>query len=201
MRVGVLGGTFDPIHIGHLIIAEEVWSQLGLSHVVFVPAGQPPHKRAPAITDPELRVEMVHLAIEDNAHFALSRVDVDRAEPCYSVETVRLLLEAYGRGSEIDFVIGADSLAELPTWYRPDRLLGLCRVVAVRRPGYPVDLAALDRHLPGASSNIRLLEAPLLGISSTDIRQRVREGRSIRYMVPAPVEQFIREHNLYYEQR
>jgi len=196
-RVGVIGGTFDPIHIGHLVIAEEARTCLGLGQMVFVPAGRPPHKLDHDVADAEQRWEMVGLAIADNPHFTASRVDIDRAGPCYSVETVRILQEAWGPETRVFFLIGSDSLSELPTWYQPDRLLRQCHVVAVGRPGYPMDLDEVERVLPGAATLIRVLEAPVLDISSTEIRRRVREGRSIRYLVPAAVEQYIHEHGLY----
>ena len=196
-RVGMIGGTFDPIHIGHLIIAEEARTRLELQQMVFVPAGRPPHKLDHEIADAESRVAMVRLAIADNPHFAASRIDVDRPGPCYSIDTVRILQSQQGSETQVFFLIGSDSLSELPTWYQPERLLRLCQVVAVRRPGHQVDLGKVDRLLPGAGALIQVLDAPFLDVSSTEIRRRVHAGRSIRYLVPAPVEQFIREHGLY----
>ncbi|MBN1641508.1 MAG: nicotinate-nucleotide adenylyltransferase [Anaerolineae bacterium] len=197
MRIGVIGGTFDPIHLGHLIVAEEARTRLGLSQVVFVPAGQPPHKRAHALTSPDQRVEMVQLAIADNEAFGLSRVDVDRPGPCYTVDTIGLLQSAWGDEVEIYFLIGSDSLADLPVWYQPQRLLRLCTVVAIERPGYPPDLDRLERRLPGAAAQIVLLRAPTLDISATEIRERVRSGRSIRYLVPDGVAHYIYQRHLY----
>jgi nicotinate-nucleotide adenylyltransferase len=197
MRLGVIGGSFDPIHIGHLIVAQEASTSLALERMLFVPAGQPPHKLGRAMADPEHRVEMVRRAIASNVHFSLSRVDVDRPGPCYSVDTIRILRETWGAGIEIHFLIGSDSLADLPTWHQPDRLIRLCQVVAVQRPGYQVDLDELDRRVPGAAAAIQMLAAPTLDVSSTAIRERVRSGRSIRYLVPEPVEQYIHAHGLY----
>jgi nicotinate-nucleotide adenylyltransferase len=197
LRIGVLGGSFDPIHVGHLSIAGEVRERLALSRMLFVPAGQPPHKLGKRLTDATHRLAMVRLAIERDPHFELSRVDIDRPGPCYSVDTVRLLIQAWGEGTQIYFTIGADSLAELPTWYRPEELLRLCQVVAVGRPGYcarPEDLA--DR-FPDAPPVLYLELARLVDVSSTDIRRRVAEGRSIRGMVPEAVERYIHEHDLY----
>jgi nicotinate-nucleotide adenylyltransferase len=195
--VGVIGGTFDPIHTGHLIIAQEAHICLGLDRVVFVPAGQPPHKLDRQITDPEHRFQMVQLATADNPHLDVSRVDLDRAGPCYTVDTIGLLQRAWGGDTRIHFLIGADSLSDLPTWRQPERLLRLCQVVAVARPGHQIDLQALDRLLPGAASLVRLLDTPTLDISSTAIRRRVSQGRSIRYLVPAAVEQYVDQHRLY----
>lgn len=197
MRIGVLGGTFDPIHIGHLIGAEEAYARLELSRVVFVPAGEPPHKLEQRKTDPECRVKMVELAISDNEHLGVSRVDIDRPGPCYTVDTIQLLQQEWGPQARIFFLMGADSLSELPTWYHPERLLSLCQVVAMRRPGHPVDLDELDRRLPGAARLVQLLDIPLVGISSTAIRSRVRQGLPIRYLVPASVERYIDDHRLY----
>jgi nicotinate-nucleotide adenylyltransferase len=118
-RIGVIGGTFDPIHLGHLIIAEEARTLLNLSRVVFVPAGQPPHKSVHQISDPELRLAMVRLAISSNKHFEVSRVDIDRPGPCYTVDAIRLLKETWGADSDIYFLIGSDSLVDLPTWHQP----------------------------------------------------------------------------------
>jgi nicotinate-nucleotide adenylyltransferase len=197
MRIGVIGGTFDPIHLGHLIVAEEACTRLGLSQVVFVPAGLPPHKQAHEISPSEQRLDMVQAAIADNEHFGLSRVDVDRPGPCYTVDTIGLLQEAWGDDAEIYFVIGSDSLADLPSWYQPQRLLRRCTVVAVERPGYALDLNRLERHLPGAAAQIQLLRAPTLDISSTEIRERVRSGHTIRYLVPDAVIRHIYQDHLY----
>jgi len=200
MRIGMLGGTFDPIHLGHLIIAQEALARLALERMLFVPAGQPPHKLNRYITGAEQRVEMVRLAIADHAQLDLSRVDVDRKGPCYSVDTVRLLEQEWGGGAEITFLIGADSLADMPVWYHPERLIRQCQVVAVQRPGFRVDLDALENALPGARSLIQTLDAPVIDLSSTEIRRRVRVGLPIRYMVPRPVELYIHQHGLYRDQ-
>jgi nicotinate-nucleotide adenylyltransferase len=196
-RIGVIGGTFDPIHLGHLLIAEGARTHLGLNRVVFIPAGQPPHKSIRQISSPERRLEMVQLAISDNAHFDVLRIDIDRTGPCYTVETIRLLQETWDADTEIYFLIGSDSLVDLPTWHQPAQLLHLCHIVAVQRPGHQADLNELDRLLPGAASAIRLIDTPTLDISSTEIRHRVREQGSIRYLVPAAVARYIRQHGCY----
>jgi nicotinate-nucleotide adenylyltransferase len=197
VRIGVIGGTFDPIHLGHMLVAEEASARLELDRVLFVPAGAPPHKIGHRITDPEIRLEMVRLAISDHACFGVSRIDVDRRGPSYTVDTIRLLRDEWGMDAEIFFLIGADSLVDLPIWHQPERLLRLCQVVALRRPGYEVDLDELDRLLPGAALLVRMLDIPVLDISSTKIRQRVRQGQSIRGLVPPVVERYIGEHGLY----
>jgi nicotinate-nucleotide adenylyltransferase len=197
MRVGMIGGTFDPIHVGHLILAEQARDQLALEQVVFIPAGQPPHKATKQITAAHHRLAMVQLAIEAHDAFAVSRIDLDREGPCYSVDTISLLQKTWGSETEIYFLIGEDSLRDLPKWHQPDRLLRLCQIVAIRRPGYSVDLNALDRRLAGVADRIQTISSPLIDISSTDIRDRVRENRSIRYLVPEPVRRYIEQHNLY----
>jgi nicotinate-nucleotide adenylyltransferase len=199
MRVGVIGGTFDPIHIGHLIIAEGARDALDLQRVIFVPAGQPPHKRSSQISPAEHRLEMVRLAIAGNGHFTASRVDIDRGGPSYTVDTIRLLHDAWGADARIYFLIGGDSLAELPMWYQPERLLEICQVVAVPRPGYELDLESLDVKIPGASERIQMLSMPLVDLSATEIRDRIRDRRSIRYLVPHAVERYIYRHHLYRE--
>jgi nicotinate-nucleotide adenylyltransferase len=196
-RVGMLGGSFDPIHVGHLHIARQARQRLDLDLVVFVPAGQPPHKRTQGLSDPERRYEMVRLALDGQPEFSVSRIDLDRPGPCYSVDTVRLLKERWGPGVRIYFLIGADSLADLPTWYRPRQLLELCQVVAVGRPGYHVDLAALEQRFAGAPPIVLLESAPLVDVSATQIRRLVGEGRSIAGLVPPAVAAYITAHGLY----
>jgi nicotinate-nucleotide adenylyltransferase len=197
MRIGLLGGSFDPIHVGHLHVARQACARLDLNRVVLMPAGQPPHKLGQALTDPEHRFEMVRLALAEHPCLSVSRIDLDRPGPCYSVDTVRLLQEAWGPEAQIYFLIGADSLADLPTWYRPRRLLELCQVVAVGRPGYEVDLAELERRFCGAPPVLFLEHVPLVDASATDIRRRVAEERSIEGLVPPAVAAYIEAHGLY----
>jgi nicotinate-nucleotide adenylyltransferase len=197
MRVGVIGGTFDPVHIGHLIIAEGTRDALSLERVVFVPAGQPPHKRGERISPASHRLAMTRLAIAGNAYLTTSTVDMDRSGPSYTVDTIGILQEKWGPEAQIHFLIGGDSLAELPTWHQPDRLVEICRVVAIPRPGYDPDLEALEAQIPGASERIRILDLPRVALSATEIRDRVRDRRSIRYLVPETVERYIYRHRLY----
>jgi len=196
-RIGVLGGTFDPIHIAHLAVAEEARTQLGLDKVIFVPAGLPPHKMDVHVSPAEHRLAMVELAIAGNPHFEVSRVDIDRFGPCYTVDTIALLREEWGPDVEIDFIMGSDSLADLLTWHQPDRLIRLCRIVAVGRPGYRVDMDELERWLPGVSQRVLFINSPQLDVSSSDIQRRARAGESIKYQVPEAVERYIYEHGLY----
>ncbi|MCL5074170.1 MAG: nicotinate-nucleotide adenylyltransferase [Chloroflexi bacterium] len=198
LRIGVLGGTFDPIHYGHLVAAEEARHGLSLKEVLFVPAAQPPHKQRLVLSPPADRLAMVSLAIASNPHFQLSYVDWERPGPHYSVDTVRLLQEELGTETEICFLVGLDSLVELPTWHEPQRLIEMCRVVVLTRPGYETfDVASLEPWLPGASRRIQILAIPGMSISSSDLRQRVATGRPIKYQVPPEVEEYIYAHNLY----
>jgi len=197
MRIGVLGGTFDPIHIGHLVAAEEVRVQLGLDRVIFVPAGLPPHKLSNKLSPVEHRLAMVELAIASNPYFTVSRVDIDRFGPCYTVDTIQLLRDELGPDVELYFIMGSDSLADILTWHKPERLIRLCRLAVVERPGYRVDMEELEHLLPGITSRVHFVNSPQLDISSTDIQRRVREGLPIKYQVPEAVEKYIYEHGLY----
>lgn len=196
-RRAVFGGTFDPPHVGHLILAEWVRTALDLEEVIFAPVAQPPHKRGRVLTPALHRVMMVHLAIASTPHFSLSLVDVNRPGPHYTADTVRLLSAQWGGPDTFYYLIGADSLADLPTWYRPQEILRVCPLAVVDRPGVHVDLEALERAIPGVSQRVVRVEAPLVGISSTEIRRLVAAGRSIKHLVPDRVEVYIREHGLY----
>ncbi|HEV2580150.1 MAG TPA: nicotinate-nucleotide adenylyltransferase [Ktedonobacteraceae bacterium] len=216
-RIGVIGGTFDPVHYGHLVIAEEVYAALDLEEMVFVPTGQPPHKPDRVVTPAEHRLAMLERAIAGNPHFSLSRVDVDRAGPSYTVETLRLLRQQWeAQAQQADdverielsgsialyFVIGWDSLEYLLTWHDPAGILEqLDYLVAVKRPRYNEDgtiyLDALETRLPGLKQRLLVVSAPQLDISSTDLRARVAQGRPIKYQLPESVEEYIREYGLY----
>jgi nicotinate-nucleotide adenylyltransferase len=198
MRLGIYGGTFDPPHLGHLILAETARDSLKLDRVLFVPAGNPPHKPGSSIhADAEHRVAMVGLAIAGNDQFALSRVDVDRPGPHYSVDMLARLHDAY-RGTDFVFLIGADSLRDLPTWSRPAELLKLARLGVMRRPGVdPPDLTALERDLPGLSDRVEWVNAPLIDIAASDLARRLANGRSVRYQLPDAVLAYIKQHGLY----
>jgi nicotinate-nucleotide adenylyltransferase len=198
-RLGILGGTFDPIHHGHLVAAEEASYQLALDKVLFVPAGAPPHKPARPISPSHHRLRMVDLAIAGKPYFAVSRVDVDRPAPSYTVDTLKLLRAEWGAGPRFFFIEGDDSLTDMVEWYQPQRLIELCELAVVRRPGSEIDLPALERQLPGISERVHWVKMPLLEISSTDLRARVRAGRSISYLVPREVEDYIQEQGLYRE--
>ncbi len=198
--VGVMGGTFDPIHLGHLTVAEQTRQELDLSSVLFVPNGDPPHKRGRAITSAAHRMAMVELAVSDNPAFRVSRIEVDRAGPSYAVDTLAELAaraDAEGRARPV-FILSVEALWGFPAWRDPRRILELCRVAVVPRRGTPApDAAWLARELPGLEDRLLHLDGPHLGHSATDIRDRVAAGRSIRYLVLPAVESYIGEHQLY----
>jgi nicotinate-nucleotide adenylyltransferase len=196
-RVALLGGTFDPIHLGHLILAEEACDQLGLDRVYILPAADPPHKQNRRLVGAEDRIRMVELAIRENPAFQLSRVDVDRPGPHYTVDTVRLFRGQLPPGAELFFLMGNDSLMDLPKWYKPSELLASCRLVAFTRHNALIDWPELEHALPGVREHITLLDMPELEIASRDIQDRVRAGRTIRYLVPESVRLYIEEHSLY----
>lgn len=197
MRIGVFGGTFDPPHLGHLILAAEAHHQLGLDRLLWVLTPHPPHKQSRRITPLPDRLDMVRLAIAADAAFELSTVDIDRPGPHYAVDTLHIL-EIIHPKDDLIYVIGGDSLADLPSWHKPLDLVAACHTLGVvRRPGDAVNLQALEAQLPGISSKVRFVEAPLLEISSSDIRQRVAEGRPVRYFLPEAVFQLIEARRLY----
>lgn len=192
--IGLMGGTFDPIHFGHLAIAEEAREALALDRILFVPAGEPPHKPRSEVTPVEHRVAMVELAIADNPAFELSRIEVDRPGPSYTVDTV----EGLSADAEITVILSAETFADLPGWHEPERLFDAAHVAVVPRAGYRApDPAWLSATFPGREGRVAYLEGPLLGLSSTDIRARVAAGRSIRYLVPDAVGAYIAANDLY----
>ncbi len=196
-RIGVIGGTFDPIHYGHLAAAEEARVRMDLERVLFVVAGVPPHKLDEEVTPVEHRLAMVSLAIASNPYFAISRVDVDRPGPSYTVDTISILQKHLGQDTEIYFIMGLDSLVELPTWHEPQRLIQLCRLLVVRRPRFEIDMAQLEASLPGISSQVEIMDMPEMDISSSELQERVRERLPIKYQVPEEVERYINDHELY----
>jgi nicotinate-nucleotide adenylyltransferase len=199
-RVGVLGGTFDPIHYGHLVIAEDARTYLRLRKVLFVPAHHPPHKPDGSYCPFEHRVRMTELGIAGNPHFELSLVEMRREGPSYTVDTLRDLQAELRPDVELYFIVGMDSLENLMEWYSPAELLTLCRLVVAERTGYRVDLSALNKALPGLKERLELIDTPELSISSTDLQRRVRHGLPIRYQVPPAVERYVHEHRLYLDE-
>jgi nicotinate-nucleotide adenylyltransferase len=196
VNVGILGGTFDPIHIGHLVIAEEARIKLGLKEVLFVPAGQPWLKLERNITPAAHRVEMVRRAIADNPHFELCTLEVERPGPSYTVDTLAMLQKQLGSEASLFFILGRDTLAELPLWKEPQKVVQLCRLVVPPRLGSR-DLKHLETAIPGLLDKVIQLDMPVIGISSSEIRQRIAQGLPIRYLVPAEVEKYIAEQKIY----
>lgn len=196
-RIGIFGGTFDPPHVGHLILASEAADQLQLERVLWVLTPDPPHKQGLPITPLPIRLAMVEAAIEDNPLFEISRVEIERPGPHYAVDTMRLLHQSYP-DSALIYLIGGDSLRDLPTWHRPQDFLALCDGLGVmRRPGDQVDLSRLEAVLPGLRQKVLFVDAPLLEISSSQIRQRIAQGRAYRYYLPPRVYAIIEEYRLY----
>jgi nicotinate-nucleotide adenylyltransferase len=196
VNIGVLGGTFDPIHIGHLVIAEEARIKLGFREVLFVPAGQPWFKLDRNITPAVHRVEMVRRAIADNHHFKLCTLEVERPGPSYTVDTMTMLRKQLGSEASLFFILGRDTLAELPLWKEPKKVVQLCRLVVPPRLGSK-DLKHLETAIPGLLDKVIQLDMPVIGISSAEIRQRIAQGLTIRYLVPAEVEKYIAEQKVY----
>jgi len=195
-RIGIMGGTFDPVHYGHLIAAEEVRQIFSLDKVIFVPAKIPPHKMGKKISDPEDRYMMVLLATLDNPFFEVSRVEIEKEGVSYSVDTLRLLRKSFGEDVEFFFITGVDMVLTLREWKEPEELLKLCRFIAVTRAGY--NLEVLKEKLPkDFLDRIDIVKIPSPPISSTEIRRRVKRGESIRYIVPPLVEEYIRKRGLY----
>jgi nicotinate-nucleotide adenylyltransferase len=198
MRIGVLGGTFDPPHMGHLILAEQARDQASLDRILWVPASDPPHKQGIVISPVEHRVEMVKCAIEDNPTFDLSRVDVDRPGPHFTVDMLRLLKQQYPN-SELHFLIGGDSLRDLPIWHQPELIIREASLVVMTRPNAACDLDSLEHQIPGIRDRLSFLETPLIDISGRIIRKQVQVNQSIRYLVADRVRDYILLHRLYHD--
>ena len=198
MNTGVLGGTFDPIHNGHLRVAEEARARLGLTRVLFIPAGKPWLKADRQITSAEHRVEMVRLAIAGNPYYKVSTVEVDRPGPTYSVDTLAGLREQIEPGDELFFIVGWGNLEQLPHWRKPAELIKHCFIAAVSRPGCSrPDLEALEKRIPGISRRVVFVDGPEMDISASEIRDRVARGLSIQRLVPEAVEGYIKQQRLY----
>jgi nicotinate-nucleotide adenylyltransferase len=196
-RIGIFGGTFDPPHLGHLILACEAHYQLALTRLLWVLTPVPPHKRDQQIASTDHRLNMVQLALAGNPAFEISRVELDRPGPHYSLDTVRLLGEQFP-GAELIYLMGGDSLSDLPQWHRPADLLRAVDALGVmRRPGDRIDLPKLEEVLPGLTGKVRFVEAPLLEIAARQLRQRIAEGRPCRYYLPPAVYDYIQQNELY----
>lgn len=197
-RVGLLGGTFDPPHYGHLLLAQEAAWQLQLEQVLFLPARLNPLKQAEPTSSAEHRVRMVELAIADNPLFALSRAELDRPPPSYTVHLLRNLHQEWGEDCDLFFLSGADVLAELASWYQPEEVLRLATLVAVGRPGWPApDISHLAARVPLARTRVLPLQMLGVDISSTEIRTRLRTGHPVHYLLPPAVAAYAMDHALY----
>ncbi len=196
-RVGIFGGTFDPIHVGHLIVAEEARARLALERVILVPAYVSPHKLDDTPAPPQQRYRMVCSAVADNPGFSVSPVEVEREGPSYTVDTLRHFRDDLGPDVALYFIMGMDSLEAFARWREPRAILELCRLVVVSRPGHILSLAELERDVPGVTERSEVLNTLDIGISSTELRARVRAGLPIRYQVPTAVERVIVECGLY----
>ncbi len=192
-----MGGTFDPIHYGHLAAAEEARAVMGLDEVVFLVAGVPPHKQGEPLATAEDRLAMVRQAIASNPQFIESRIELDRAGPSFTADSLEALSGDLGPETDLYLIMGMDSLAEIAAWRRPDRLIELARLVVVRRPGFEADLKALDREIPGIAARTDVIDMPEVEVSSTDLQDRIRKGMPIKYQVPPEVEAYIYENGLY----
>jgi nicotinate-nucleotide adenylyltransferase len=193
-RLGVMGGTFDPIHYGHLVTAEEALVQFALDEVVFVPTGKPWMKEGRDVSPAEDRYLMTVIATASNPRFRVSRVEVEREGPTYTVETLRAL-GAENPDAELYFITGADATLEILEWKDSDEVLSLAHFIAATRPGY--DLTRFEASAQARNANVREMNIPALAISSTDVRRRVREGRPIRYLVPEGVKSYVEKAGLY----
>ncbi len=198
-RLGIMGGTFDPLHLGHLVTAEEARTNFCLESVIFVPAGIPAHKKDQRITDPEHRYLMTFLAVMNNPYFSISRVEIDNVIPSYTIDTVRFFFQTYGSKAQIFFITGADAIQEIATWKDYQELLETCTFIAASRTGYSFEKLkeTVEPHYPQIYEQVHFMEIPAMAISSTSIRQRVKEGRTIKYLIPDPVEQYIYKNRLY----
>lgn len=198
MDVGIFGGTFDPIHCGHLAVAETVKSKLRLSRMIFVPTGQPWLKEGQPVSPAGDRVEMVRLAIVGKADFEMSTVEVERCGPSYTVDTLDVFRDQLGAEAELFFLLGSDAIADLHRWKEPNRVIEMCHLVAFSRPGFRLpSLDSLERKVPGISERVILVEGPDVDVSATEVRRRAAQGLPISGMVPAAVERYITAKRLY----
>lgn len=205
MTLGVFGGTFDPIHVAHLAVAEAARDALGLARVLFIPNRQPPHKPDQAVTPAAHRLAMVQAAIADNPGFAVSSIEIERAGPSYTSDTLEALRAeqlAAGESGDLALILSAEALAGLATWHEPARVLALAQLVVAPRDGFP-DLGSADvaRLVPGADARVVTLDGPRMRLSASEIRARAAAGRSLRYLVPDAVAAYIGDHGLYTEPR
>lgn len=211
MRIGIFGGTFNPIHLGHLVATEEIRQSFDLERVLFVPSARPPHKPSPELIDPAHRLEMTRLAVEENPYFDISAVELNRNDLSYTVETVQFFRKEFGEEAALFFLLGIDSFCDIHSWHDPKRLIGLCNFIVVSRPGFPLKTAyrllsdtfgiesgegSRDIPLPNGRT-LYLAEVTPVGISSTRVRALLRQGKSVKYLLPEKVESYILLNDLY----
>ncbi len=198
-RLGIMGGTFDPIHYGHLVTAEEALVQFNLDRVIFMPTGRPAAKSNDYVSEPEHRYLMTVLATAANPDFDVSRLEIDRPGLTFTVETLQALRDEHGPSAELFFITGADAVWEIVSWKEADKVAGLATFIAATRPGYDLEGARALHERQATGFRIEYIEVPALAISSTDLRQRVAQRRPIRYLAPEPVVSYIQKHGLYRE--
>jgi nicotinate-nucleotide adenylyltransferase len=198
-KIGIMGGTFDPIHYGHLVTAEAAREKFCLDKVIFVPSGNPPHKKNKEISPGIDRVNMTVLATANNPYFEVSDIELKRDGYTYTVDTLKEFIKIYGENTRFYFITGADAVMEILTWKDVSTILKLCRIVSAYRPGSDINKfrSMVDELEKVHRSNIHLIEVPALAISSTEIRQRVKSGITIKYLLPEKVEKYILEKGLY----
>lgn len=196
MKIGIFGGTFDPPHNGHLALAQAARDDLGLDKVLWLPAADPPHKRGRLVSPAGQRLALVKAAIAGRPGFEVSRVDLDRPGPHWTADTVALLGKRYP-GADLVFIMGGDSLRDLPAWGRPHEIVACCTLAVLRRPGDHVDLDALERVLPGVRSKVRFIDEPPIRVSAHQIRRRVQAGQPLDGLVPRRVARLIEQRGLY----
>jgi nicotinate-nucleotide adenylyltransferase len=195
-RIGVLGGTFDPVHNGHLHIGDALRTALDLDGVLWVPAGRPPHKSDQIVSSDKDRLAMLDLALAGSAIDEISTIDINRSGPSYTADTLEILTERFPT-ARLFFLMGEDSLRDLSTWHHPERILRVAELAVAGRPGVDTDLQSLEFQVPGVRKRVHVVPTEEMAISSSDIRRRVRENQSIRGLVPANVEAYIQNHGLY----
>ncbi|NLO97388.1 MAG: nicotinate-nucleotide adenylyltransferase [Peptococcaceae bacterium] len=197
-RLGIMGGTFDPIHYGHLVAAETARVELGLDYVLFIPAGEPPHKKKLKITDAELRFKMVEISIKNNEYFKASRIEINRKGPSYTIDTLRELHRFFPK-QDLFFITGTDAMMDILAWRQPEEIFKLAKVISASRPGYESQkhLAEIYSKFPISKNRLYQLEIPALAISSSYIRSRIGNNKSVRYLLPDEVIKLIEDNKLY----
>ncbi len=198
-KIGILGGTFDPVHHGHLILADDVRQKFSLDKVVFIPSGMPPHKAVSSVTEAEHRFNMVRIAVSTNTGFEVSRIEIDRSGYTYTIDTLTQLKREYGDDTELLFIIGADVVNDLLTWKNYEMVFGMCGFIAVLRPGFDNEsfVKRINWLEETYKAKIYTTDTPLIEISSTIIREKLQRGQSIKYLVPESVEAYVTENGLY----